>query len=72
MRNGSSQEKCYLNDARMCVSMKLRSANGSCQKNKPQLRAFIIDRQDGVGGVVAAIMREEFQQRSTQKVCRVS
>jgi len=36
--------------------------NYSRQAVKPRLQVFITDSQDGVGGVVADIMREEFQE----------
>jgi hypothetical protein len=44
-----------------CVPLNPCSAHYSRQALKPRLQIFIADCQDGVGGVVADIMREEFQ-----------
>lgn len=62
MRDESRQDNYNPNDAKKCVPLKRCTADYTCQADKPRLRVFIADSQDGVGGVVAAIMLEEFQQ----------
>ena len=62
MRDESSQDNYNPNDSKKCVPLMRCKANCTYQSDKPRLRVFIADSQDGVGGVVAAILREEFQQ----------
>jgi hypothetical protein len=62
MSDESRQDIYNPNEARKCVPLKRCTADCTYQADKPRLRVFIADTQDGVGGVVAAIMREEFQQ----------
>jgi hypothetical protein len=62
MKDESRQDNYNANDAKKCVPLKRCTADCACRADKPRLRVFITDSQDGVGGVVATIMREEFQQ----------
>lgn len=62
MRDEKKKDNHNTTDTRKCVPLKRRMADYAFQAIKPRLRVLITDSQNGVGGVVAAIMREEFQQ----------
>jgi hypothetical protein len=62
MRDESRQDNYNSNDAKKCVPLKHCKADCAYQVDKPRLQVLVADSQEGVGGVVAAIMREEFQQ----------
>ncbi|MGD8524034.1 MAG: hypothetical protein PVF56_22985 [Desulfobacterales bacterium] len=62
MRDESSQNNYNPNDSKKCVPLERCKADCNFQAAKPRLRVLITDSQEGVGGVVAAILREEFQQ----------